>query len=195
MPITVVAGPLSEPITLAEAKLHCKIDHYDDDELLIMLISAARQQAETKLNRRLITQTLDAYFDEFPSLYGCEIRLYPAQSITSITYVDINGTTQTLATDQYTVDIASQPARIARAYGVTWPYTRPQINAVKVRFVAGYGVPSDVPQCIKNWMLFRIATLYANRSQIVIDGRVQMIEMPESFIDSLLDSERVYGLV
>ena len=192
MAIVVHTAPTEEPITLAEAKLHCRVDTTDDDELLVMLISAVRQQAETNLQRHIITQTLDAYFDEF----GEEILLPPMQSVTAITYVDLAGATHTLAADQYIVDAVSKPSRITPAYAVTWPATRNQVNAVKVRFVAGYGLPVAVPQCIKNWMLIRIATLYANRGQIVIsDGRVQMIEMPESFIDSLLDSERVYGRI
>lgn len=188
MTITVFTAPVSEPITLAEAKLQCRVDHDDEDELIVMLIAAARQHAETMLHRNIITQTLDAYFDEF----SCEIKLPPLQSVTSITYVDTAGATQTLAADQYLVDAVSQPARIAQAYGVTWPATRAQNNAVRVRFVAGYGLPGAVPQCIKSWMLIRIATLYENRQEIII-GPGGKIEIEASFIDSLLDSERVYG--
>jgi uncharacterized phiE125 gp8 family phage protein len=187
MTIVVFTAPASEPITLAEAKMQCRVDQDDEDELLVMLISATREHAETMLHRHIITQTLDAYFDEFPS----EFKLPPLQSVTSITYVDTAGATQTLAADQYLVDAVSQPARIAQAYGVTWPATRTQNNAVKVRFVAGYGLPAAVPQCIKSWMLVRIATLFSNRQQIII-GPGGKIEIEAAFIDSLLDSERVH---
>lgn len=188
MSIVVFTPPASEPLTLAEAKVQCKVDHSDEDENILMLISTVRQHAETILRRRLITQTLDGYMDSFPD----EIKLMPLQSVTSITYVDTNGDTQTLAADQYLVDVVSQPARITPAYGVSWPATRAQINAVKVRFVAGYGVPSAVPQCIKIWMKIRIATIFANPQQIII-GPTGKVEIEAAFIDSLLDSERVYG--
>jgi len=188
MSIVVFTPPASEPLTLAEAKVQCKVDHSDEDENILMLISTVRQHAETILRRRLITQTLDGYMDSFPD----EIKLMPLQSVTSITYVDTNGDTQTLAADQYLVDAVSQPARITPAYGVSWPATRAQINAVKVRFVAGYGLPAAVPQCIKSWMLVRIATLFSNRQQIII-GPGGKIEIEAAFIDSQLDSERVYG--
>ena len=118
--------------------------------------------------------------------------LEPLSSVTSITYLDTDGATQTLAADQYVVDAISQPARISRAYNVDWPDTRVQNNAVKVRFVAGYGVASAVPQCIKSWMLIRIATLMENRQQIVI-GPGGKLEIDALIIDSLLDSERVHG--
>jgi uncharacterized phiE125 gp8 family phage protein len=171
------------------------------DPLLGLLIASARAAAETELHRSLVTQTRDMYLDEFPNdwIYGatfdCKgsaILLPPLQSVTSITYVDTNGTTQTLAADQYLVDAKSQPARITPTYGLTWPSTRKQNNAITIRFVDGYGAAAAVPQCIKNWMLVRIKTLWDNREQIVV-GPTGMVQIPPSFIDSLLDSERVYG--
>lgn len=170
------------------------------DPIIGMLIAAARQAAELELHRPLITQTLDAYFDSFPlypnRLYAefptrYPIFLPPLQSVTSITYVDSDGATQTLAADQYLVDAKNQPARVTPAYGCSWPSTRQQSNAVIVRFVAGYGAASAVPACIKNWMLMRIETLWSNRATLVIGERVTMAAFPPNFIDSLLDSERV----
>ena len=169
------------------------------DPLLAMLIASARAAAETELHRALVTQTLEATFDSFPRYPNpkfsdfatrFEILLPPLQSVTSISYVDTDGATQTLAADQYLVDAKSQPARIAPAYGCAWPSTREQNNAVTVRFIAGYGAAANVPACIKNWMLMRIKTLWENRDQIVV-GTNGMVEMPTAFIDSLLDSERV----
>jgi len=170
-----------------------------DDPLIGLLIASARAAVENELHRYLVTQTLDAYFDAFPT-YPNErfsgisraFRLPPLQSVSSITYVDTDGVTQTLAADQYLVDAKSQPGRIEPAYGVSWPSTREQANAVIVRFIAGYGAAAAVPQCIKNWMLIRIKTLWENREQIVV-GTNGMVEIPPAFVNSLLDSERVYG--
>lgn len=171
------------------------------DPLLGLLIASARAAAETELHRYLVTQTLDAYFDSFPQYpnpayakYGTkwEILLPPLQSVTSITYVDTTGATQTLASDQYLVDSKSQPAKIAPAYGLYWPVARQQSNAVIVRFVAGYGAAAAVPQCIKQWMLLRISSAYENRASLVV-GTSGMVELPSCFVDGLLDSERVTG--
>jgi uncharacterized phiE125 gp8 family phage protein len=172
------------------------------DAGLAMIIAQARQQAETALHRYLVTQTLDAYFDEFPGACGKTeagkhaipnaFRLPPLQSVAEITYVDADGVTQTLATDQYVVDPHSKPAQIDLAYGCSWPSTRAQRNAVKVRFVAGYGSADVVPACIKQWMLLRIGTMWANRAEMQADGR-NMIAMPSQFVDCLLDGERIWG--
>lgn len=191
MTIVVYIAPNAEPVSISEAKTYCRIDSgSEDDPLVLSFITAARQAAEQELHRYLITQTLDAYFDAFPDYDDdYQILLPPLQSVTSITYVDTNGATQTLATNQYSVDSKSQPARITPAYGVSWPSTRNQNNAVIVRFVAGYGVASAVPQCVKNWMLMRIHTLWDNRAHIVVGANIS--DLPTAYIDGILDPERV----
>ena len=158
------------------------------DPLLNILIASARQHAETVLKRYLITQTVDLYLDCFEEH---EIKLPPLQSVSAITYVDTDGVTQTLAADQYLVDAVSIPARITPAYGVTWPSVRYQNNAIKIRFIAGYGTASAVPQCIKNWMLMRIKQLYDQRDMVNVGSSV--VEFPHSYVDGLLDSEKVWG--
>ena len=159
------------------------------DPILNILIAAARQYAELVLKRYLITQTIDYYLD---CLDSSEIKLPPLQSVSEITYVDSAGSTQTLSSDLYLVDAVSTPARITPAYGQVWPVTRDQPNAIKIRFIAGYGAASSVPQCIKNWMLMRIKQAYDNRDAVNIVNIVT--EFPYSYVDGLLDSERVWGL-
>ena len=57
-----------EPVTLAEAKQHCRIEYDDDDNLVGVLITAARRYCETRLRSALITQTWVLLMDGFP--YG-----------------------------------------------------------------------------------------------------------------------------
>lgn len=156
------------------------------DPLLNMLIQTARQHAETYLKRALITQTVDLHLDCFPCW---EIKLPPLQSVTSVTYFDTNGTEQTLAADQYLVDSTTQPARITPAFGLVWPVTQYRNNAVKVRFVAGYGAASAVPACVKNWMLVRVKTLWDQRDQLTKQLGMPVFE--PAWVDSLLDPEVV----
>lgn len=163
------------------------------DPMLNILIQAARQHAEQELHRYLVTQTLDAYFHEFPHDSHRRFYLPPLQSVISITYTDNDGVEQTLAASQYRVDAISRPARVEPAYGVVWPSSLDQMNAVKIRFVAGYGAASVVPACIKNWMLMRIKTLWDQRDQLTKQLGMPVFE--PSFVDALLDPERVQGRV
>lgn len=161
-----------------------------DDPLLNMLIKSARSAAETITRRALITQTWDLVLDLFT---GWEITIPKPtlQSITSITYTDTNGAPQVVDPSVYLVDALSEPARITPAFGLIWPVTRWQMNAVKVRFIAGYGDASAVPDGIKHWMLMRISTLWENRTELMIDTRITMVELPPDFVDGLLDPYRV----
>jgi uncharacterized phiE125 gp8 family phage protein len=124
------------------------------------------------------------YRDDYAILIGA------AQSVTSITYTDQTGATVVLAADQYTVDVKGQIARIWPAYNVFWPYAQQVPNAVAIRYVAGYGAASAVPQCVKNWMLMKIAVAWEYRGALVA-GERGFSELPSEFFDGLLDPERI----
>lgn len=169
------------------------------DPLLNRFIVSARIMAEQKTRRALITQTLDLYLDQFPGWE--QVLLKPTvQSITSITYVDDNGITQTLAASEYLADTTSEPARVTPAFGIVWPSTRYQTNAVKIRYVAGYGATAaSVPACVKDWMLFQINTMWNTRQQFTIStGRAALTQIPNEYIDGILAGEIVedftYGI-
>lgn len=213
MRIVVVTPPAVEPLTVDDVRQFTRdtVATQDVDDVLEQLIQTAREQAQTELGRYLITQTLDLYLDRFPmqrlgapmlldrrsahELDPFAILLPPLQSVTSITYVDGNGATQTLAADQYQVDAASKPARITPTYGVYWPSTRDQANAVTVRFVAGYGATAaSVPACVKLWMAARVKTIFDNRDTVIASEN-RAVLMPNTYADSMLDPERVLGWI
>ena len=66
MPLQLVTPPAEEPVSLAEAKQHLRVDGGDDDLLIGSLITAARQAAETKTGRQLITARWKLVLDAFP---------------------------------------------------------------------------------------------------------------------------------
>lgn len=157
------------------------------DRLLTILIGSARFTAENLLKRYLITQTVDVYLDGFSN----DIVLPRYQSITSITYTNSSGNTITLSTDYYSVD-ASNGGQLILNNGYQWPETLNQENSVKIRLVVGYGSnQSDIPECIRHWMLMRIKQAYDQRDAVNVGNIVT--EFPYSYVDGLLDSERVWG--
>ena len=188
MALKVITAPAAEPLTLAEAKAHLRVDGIDEDGYITALIVAARQGAESITGRALMAQTLELAMDAFPG--QIVIPRPPLASVTSITYVDESGVTQTLAPSAYAVNSHAQPAMVDPAYGTTWPATRSQANAVLVRYVAGYAAAADVPQEIKQWMLLRIGMLFENRESVA--AGVQFSALP--FVDSLLAPYRVWEL-
>lgn len=187
MGLTLVTAPVGEPISLLEAKAHCRVDNADEDGLLLALIAASRQHVEAFTHRALMTQTWDYKVDAFPYDACFELPLAPVSAISSIAYLDAAGTLQTWSSSNYLTDLpvgnyASRP-RITPAYGISYPSTYGVMNAVRVRFVAGYGAAAAVPASIKAAMKILIGHWYMTREPVNIGNIVTPIPFS---VESLL---------
>lgn len=69
MALKLITAPSAEPISIAEAKIHLRVD--DDmtaeDALIDAMIIATRMHAETICRRAFVTQVWTLYLDQFPS--------------------------------------------------------------------------------------------------------------------------------
>jgi uncharacterized phiE125 gp8 family phage protein len=173
MALKLITAPTVEPVTVEEAKTFLRVDGNDEDLLITGLIASVRAEAEKITRRALLTQTWELVLDSFPS-YEIVVPLPRLQSVTSIKYIDLNGVEQTLDPATYQVDTDNEPARIVPAYGQSWPAGRNQINAVRVRYVAGYGATADlIPENIKLWIKTNITLYFDHRDEdlkTVCDG-------------------------
>lgn len=187
--LKLITGPSVEPVSLAELKAQCRVDHSAEDDLLTAYGIAARQEAESITERALVTQTWARIIDCFP-WSEIELGRPPVQSITSITYVDTAGATQTLSSAAYVLDpTGEEPGFVLPAYGYVWPTTLSTAGAVTITFVCGYGLAAAVPDAIKTWIRMRVATLYRFREHI--GAGMSMQEVPSRHLDRLLDGYRV----
>lgn len=172
-----VTAPASEPVSLAEAKLHLRVDATDEDTLITALITAARQLVEEETWRALVTQTWDYVADEWPAGDSIALPRPPLQSVTSITYIDEDGVTQTMPAADYIVDTYQH--RVVLAEDAEWPSADLYPTAaVRVRYVAGYGAASAVPGPIKAAMLLLIGHLFENREAVASGAGVASAELP-----------------
>lgn len=161
-------APASEPISLTEAKLHCRVDNSAEDTIFAMLIQAAREFVETYTRRSLITQTWTAYLDEFPRCRWFYLPKPPLGTVNSVKYYDYDNTLQTLATTSYDVGFnAESPARICLSQTATWPTSiRSRPDAVQILYSCGYGTASSsVPAALRQAMLLLIGHWYENREE------------------------------
>ena len=204
MPMQLITPPVAEPVSLAEAKLHLRVDFDEDDALIQALISAARQAAEMLTQRQLVTARWRMVLDSFPgpslrgvpagqtfTLPGHAILLTksPVTSVVEIRYLDMAGIWQVMPAANYTVDNACEPGRITPVFGQIWPIALPQIGAVSVIFDAGYGSAADVPEGLKSWIKLRLGSLYAHREEVASMARGRIDPLP--FVDGLLDPYKV----
>lgn len=167
----VIVQPPVEPLTLDEVKVDRSVDHNLHDAILTSLITAARQYVEKYCESSLVTQTREAGYDDFCSTvllpYG------PVQEVISLEYVATDGSA-TPITD-YQADLYGGTPQLRPAFGTMWPYLGASLNAVKVRYVAGYPAleasPTDyvanVPEAIKTAMRLLVGNWYENREASV----------------------------
>jgi uncharacterized phiE125 gp8 family phage protein len=196
MALRLITAPAAEPVTLQQAKDHLRVDHSADDTLISGLIAASRVYCEQFTARAFVTQTWELVLDEFPA-NEILIPLPPLQSVTSVKYDDADGFEQTLSALEYTVDDASQPGWIVPAVTGWSPVLFDGINAVRIRFVAGYppgtnspiDLAANVPQSIKAAMLLHIGQLYDQREDIVVGTIVNKV--PTGGVEHMLRQFRV----
>lgn len=172
MSFTLKTAPAAEPIDSDYVKLHTKIDSDAEDELLNVMIKAAREYAETFTRRPLVTQTWVYKADRFMR----EIELKPnLQTVTSVKYMAENGMQQTLNAARYTVDVDETFGTIYPAFNECWPQIRSYKNSVEVEFVCGYGTVEDVPSGIKQAMALLVDHWYRNRAAATEQGGMKNI--------------------
>lgn len=179
MPNRVTVPPTSEPVTLAQLREHLGlVEAQATDAELEACISDAREWVENHVELSIGTQTREQVLDAFPE-WELELPFGPVQSIESVSYVDTDGDDQTVGISERYLDDVSRPAQLMPAFGLAWPDTREQANAVRVLYVTGYTngeSPDDypTPRAVYRATLLLAAHWYENR-----EATAQAIEVRE----------------
>jgi uncharacterized phiE125 gp8 family phage protein len=183
MALVLLTPPAAEPLSLAEVKLHLKVDTAADDALIANLIVAARQAAEEHGAMALVTQAWRLRLDAFPagpagwwdgwrqgSLAAAAAGAIvlprpPLLSVSAVRAYDDADTASVMPPADYFVDTAAWPGRVVLRAGKSWPAARLRpAGGVEVDFSAGFGAGgSAVPWAIRQGLLTHIAWLYQNR--------------------------------
>jgi uncharacterized phiE125 gp8 family phage protein len=183
-------APASTVISLAEAKAFLRIDsdYDDDDNYITSLINVATGVVEEFTRRRLITQTYNIFYDEFPPYI--DLQIGEVASVTHVKYYDENNSLQTLATSEYDVDTKIRPARIYQSETGDFPNNYERPNAVEVEFIVG-GAASDVPAPIVQAVYIIVGRYYENRQDVVMGTQVNELPL---MVDHLLTPYRLLEL-
>ena len=165
MGLALLQAPAEPVVTLDEARLHLRVDSYDESDLITALVEAATAQAEAYCRRRFVTQQWRLTLGAFPS--GAIVLPWPPLvSVESVAYLDQNGVLQVVAPADYAVRTAVTPGEVVPAYGKTWPTARAEPDAVRIDFTCGYGAAAAVPHAVRRAVLLVVGTLYANRETV-----------------------------
>lgn len=180
---TTIPTNYTDVITLAEAERQCKLDSGYDSTILTDMLNAACHWVEVTYGVALKSTTVKMVADSFPC-FDEYFAVGPVSNLTSVEYVDSEGTTQTLAATKYSTDFISTPARIR--FDET-PTTKTQLNAVVVTYTAGFSV---IPFNVKQAVLMMVSSLYENRSNEITGTIVSSIK---TATDRLMQPHRNYA--
>jgi len=186
--VIAISQPLYEPVSLSMAKEWLRVTNAHSDNVIRLLISAMRADAENRTGRVFVPRTMRYSGVTWPT----SLPYPPIVAINSVTYLDVEGVRQTLDPSMYTFD--SVTGAFMPTYGSTWPAPRYCTGSVEVIYNAGYapGSPADeagyqaaMPPELQLWIQTKIATLFENREQIIVGTIVAAL--PHSYVDSFLD--------
>jgi uncharacterized phiE125 gp8 family phage protein len=188
--LTTLTHPAVEPVSLAEAKAHCRVDTNDDDALISAYITAAREWCESYCDETFVHTQYRMTLDSFP--VEIELPRPPMASSGTVTSVTLTYTLQsqataTLSESQYRVDRASMPGVLRTNYGGSWPSHLFDYNAVSVTWWGGVGATgASVPQRVKSAILWLVGMWYERR---MAADSVNLSEIPFG-VKALLDSAK-----
>lgn len=170
-----ITEPTTEPLTLAEVKLHLRIDGSDEDTLLNSLIATARRWWEDVTGRTLFTTEYEYSLTAWPGTDRILLpRATPLQTLTSLVYYDTAGTATTWAATNYLSDTYRTPGALVLTYGNSWPSTDLYpVEPIRVRYTAGMATSSPLttlPDGIKTALLLAIGDWYERREAWVAQG-------------------------
>ena len=170
MKLIQTVAPSSEPLTLAEMKSFLRVLHGEDDVLITSYITAAREKAESIMNRQLIEAEFTLYLDATRGSITLPrppfVELVSVQAYDGSTWNDVT---------EYDLDDKIVPAVL---HVSSWPTVSSDKNSIKVVYRSGYADVSKVPDSIKAWLRIEVEMMYDEERQ-----RVN--------VDALLNSYRV----
>lgn len=180
--------PTGTPVSLAEAKAHCRVLHNEEDALITGLIEAAVSMVEDYCGRALLQQTWRLTLDEFDD--RIVLPRGPVQSISNFTYLDAGGASQTVSSGLYKLDLDADPQAILLERKAQWPALGDFAVPVSITYDSGYAKAGDVPAAIRQAILMLVATWYRDR-ETLLAGDVAA-EMPFGTM-ALLQNHRAFA--
>jgi uncharacterized phiE125 gp8 family phage protein len=175
-----VAAPTERPITVAEAKAQIRELQSTEDDYIDGLIKRATLKYEADIQWQLVTASRTLHMRRFPSVIVVPFPPLQAAKF-SITYLDTDGVSQTLAATEYQLDVQSIPGEVVEAFDKSWPDTRDQKNAITVAYDCGYGDADSVPFLDKHAIALLVAHWFKEREPI-LTGTIQSA-LPQMYED------------
>jgi uncharacterized phiE125 gp8 family phage protein len=161
-------GPAVEPVLLADAKAHMRVDGNAEDDQIASLIAAARVAIESEIRRVLIAQRWRGITELWPAR-GILLPVVPVLSVEVVCAIDGEGAATILDQSDYELDLADFSLRLENRPSGAVHY--------EIDFTAGYG-PSgaSVPQPLKQAIRLLVTHWFENRAAAVVGEAASEIQ-------------------
>ncbi len=168
MPAIQTAPPLTEPVTLAEAKAHLRVTHGDDDAYISTLIKLARAGVEAQTGLGLISQGWSVFRDDWPRDGIITLPLAPVLDVIDIKAYGDDDVAATIDPAHYYADRMSRPPRIVLRGSRNWVRPARVANGIEILLVIGF---VSVPEALREAVLQLVGFWYATRGDAARDER------------------------
>ncbi|MDQ0509744.1 head-tail connector protein [Ancylobacter amanitiformis] len=163
MPALLLAGPMAEPLGLAEAKTYLRVDHDAEDALIASLITAARATVEALTRRVLIDQRWRLVRDTWPVSGLIAVPVNPLREIVAAHVVEEAGTEVEVPLSAFTANMARLPGLI-RVDRSAVPAPGRSVAGIAIDVIAGHGPDADhVPSPLIEAVRLVLAHFYEHR--------------------------------
>jgi uncharacterized phiE125 gp8 family phage protein len=168
MSAILIDPPADEPLALAEAKAFLRVEHDDDDIVIVALIAAARLHVEAQTRRALLSQGWRLIRDAWPPSGRIAVTPAPVRAVAAARVYDGAGVAHDVDPQTFVVDAAQASLSFP-----PWSLSPPGRAAagIEIDVTVGYGDDADdVPEPLRQAIRMLVAHWYDHRGVLAADG-------------------------
>ena len=167
--VLTLTGAPDPLVSLGDIKVHCRVDHYDDDLYLTGLVKAAEAMIDGPngmVAKAIAAQEWTLKQSRLNGKTQLPIPVVPFRDVVSLSYYDADNVLQTADLVNGFVTFGNEDFGYIQPL-VSWPamYDRP--DAITLVFHAGFGDVADCPQNLIHAVKMLVAHWYENRETVV----------------------------
>ena len=164
---TLLSGPAVEPVSLADAKAHLRLDTTDEDLVVGAMIGASRVAVETDIRQVLIAQQWRVSNTAWPTDRRIDLPVLPLISVDAVRALDAEDNPTAVPATDFSVEPEAGIVTINAGAAALAPTL--SAGGYEIDFTAGFGVAStDVPHALRQAILMLVTHWFEHRSAITI---------------------------
>lgn len=165
---TLLSGPAVEPVPLADAKAHLRLDTSDEDAVVGAMIGAARVAVETDIRQVLIAQQWRVSDIAWPADRHIALPVLPVISVDAVRALDGANNPTILPAPDYSLDQENAVVTIEAGAAAFAPSL--SAGGYEIDFTAGFGATNlDVPHALRQAILMLVTHWFENRSAVTLN--------------------------